>query len=182
MRAIIYARCSTDETRQDVELQIKPCKEYCEKEGWTYDIVFEYVSGSKALPPKLHQILDLIAERHYNAFVTFNMDRFSRLKPATTEKMLSHITDCGCRFIALQQNLDSNNEMMWFTFKGLWAYFAHMYSQNLSERVKKGMELAKQKGLHVGRPKGRKDKKQRSKKGYYNRKRKFNAFSTSKFS
>jgi len=33
MKAIILCRCSTDETRQDVELQIKPCVEYATKQG-----------------------------------------------------------------------------------------------------------------------------------------------------
>lgn len=169
MKAIIICRCSTDETRQDVELQIKPCVEYAAKQGWTYDVIDYYGSASKGIPDKLQQVLDLIAQRTYDVLIVYSMDRFSRLKPSVTEKMLNHITDCKCRFISLQENLDSDNPMIWYCFKGLWIYFANQYSLNLSEKVKAGMKRAKEKGVIVGRPKGSLDKRIRSKKGYYKR-------------
>jgi len=173
MRAIIYARCSTDESRQDVEVQLKQLRDYCTNQGWEFDEAFEYGSGSKGIPPKLKQILDLITKRMYDVIVVHSLDRFSRLKPKQTEQMLNHITDCKCRFIALNHNLDSDNEMTWFAFKGLFAYFSNIYSKNLSEKVKLGMQRAKEKGKILGRPKGSKDKKPRAKKGYYKRLYKF---------
>lgn len=173
MRAIIVTRCSTDETRQTTELQIKPCKEYCDRQGWEYDVVSYYGSASKGVPAELQKVLDLITQRAYQVIVVHSMDRFSRLKPVVTEKMLGHITDCGCRFISLQENLDSDNSMVWFTMKGMWLYFANLYSLKLSEKVKMGMAKAKQEGKAIGRPKGAKDKKVRTKKGYYNRTYKF---------
>ena len=33
MKVIIYARCSTDESKQDVSNQIDSCKKYCEAQG-----------------------------------------------------------------------------------------------------------------------------------------------------
>ncbi|MGD2072160.1 MAG: recombinase family protein [Candidatus Thorarchaeota archaeon] len=173
MRAIIYARCSTDDKKQDVEVQLKQLREYCQNNNWDYDEVSEYASGSKGVPPKLQQVLDLIAQRVYQIIIVHSLDRFSRLSPKVTEQMLNHIVDCDCRFIALSHNLDSDNEMTWYAFKGLFAYFSNLYSKQLSEKVKLGMERAREKGIHVGRPKGSRDKKPRIKKGYYNRKYKF---------
>lgn len=173
MRALCLGRCSTDESRQDVELQLKPLRERCEREGWNYDEISYYSSASKGIPPELQKALDLITQRVYQVILVHSMDRFSRLKPAITEKMLNHIVDCGCRFISLQENLDSDNSQVWFSMKGMWIYFANMYSQNLSKKVKLGMQRAKEKGKILGRPRGSLDKKQRSKKGYYNRKYKF---------
>lgn len=169
MRAIIITRCSTDESRQDTELQIKPCKEYAEKQGWKYDVVSYYGSASKGVPKELERVLNLIAQRVYDVVLVYSMDRFSRLKPSITEKMLNHIIDCKARFISLQENLDSENPMIWFSFKGLWIYFANQYSLNLSEKVKAGMKKAREQGKPIGRPQGSKDKKVRAKKGYYNR-------------
>lgn len=169
MRAIIYARCSTDEKRQDVELQINPTIEYCKNQGWQFDIIFEYTSASKSIPPKLQRILNLIAQRVYGVIVVYSMDRFSRLKPGTTEKMLSHITDCKCRFISILEHLDSDNPLIWYSMKGIWIYFANLYSVNLSRKVREGMQKAKEQGKPIGRPRGSKDKEQRSKKGYFNR-------------
>ena len=173
MRAILYARCSTDESKQDVEVQLKVLREYAKNHGWNYEEVFEYVSGSKGMPPKLNKVLDLITKRLYQVIIVHSMDRFSRQKPNITEKMLNHITDCGCRFISIQENLDSDNKQMWYSMKGIWLYLSNQFSVNLSKKVKLGMERAREKGIHVGRPKGATDKKQRSKKGYYNRKYKF---------
>ena len=172
-KAIIITRCSTDESRQSVELQIKPCKEYCERQGWEFDVVSYYGSASKGVPEQLQKVLDSITRRDYQVCVVHSMDRFSRLKPAVTERMLTHITDCNCRFISLQENLDSDNSMLWFTMKGMWLYFANLYSLNLSKKVKMGMAKAKAEGKAIGRPMGAKDKRKRGVKGYYNRKYKF---------
>jgi DNA invertase Pin-like site-specific DNA recombinase len=173
MRAIIWAACSTDEKRQDVELQLKPCEDYCKQQAWEYDIVTEYASRYKSVPEKLQRILDLIAQGVYQVIVVYSMDRFSRLKPSITEKMLSHITECKCRFISILERLDSDNPMIWYSMKGIWIYFANLYSQNLSTKIKAGMAAASAKGKPIGRPHGSKDKKTRAKKGYYNRKYNF---------
>lgn len=175
MRAIIICRCSTDESRQDTKLQLEPCVEYCKRQGWDYDTLEYYASGSKGVPPELQKILDLVAQRVYDVVLVYSMDRFSRQTPSLTEQMLNHITDCKCRFISLQENLDSDNPMIWYCFKGLWLYFANQYSLNLSKKVKLGMEKAKKEGKQIGRPVGSTDKKKRSNKGYINRKYNFKA-------
>ena len=172
-KALIICRCSTDETRQDVELQIKPCKEYADKQGWDYDVVSYYGSASKEIPEKLQQAMDILPKKEYDIFLTYSMDRFSRLPPRITERLLNYILDCKVRFISILENLDSDNAMTWYTMKGMWIYFANLYSINLSIKVKAGMQKAKEQGKPIGRPKGSKDKKERTKKGYYNRKYKF---------
>ncbi len=173
MKALLINRCSTDETRQSVELQTKPCVEYCNRNGWSYDLISYYGSASKKIPDELQKALDLIAQKKYDVLIVYSMDRFSRLHPSITEKMLNHITESKCRFITILEGLDSDNTMMWYAMKGLWIYFANLYSTNLSIKVKAGMKKAKLEGKPIGRPVGSKDKRIRSKKGYYNRKYKF---------
>lgn len=181
MKALIIARCSTDEKRQDVKLQIKPSIEYAKKEGWDYDVLYYYATASKKIPDQLTHALNLIAKKLYDVVLVYSMDRFSRLTPATTEKLLNHITDCKVRFISILEGLDSDNPLIWYTMKGLWIYFANLYSVNLSIKVKEGMRKAKEKGKPIGRPKGAKDKKKRSKKGYHGNKGKFNLQNAKKF-
>ena len=191
MRAIIYARCSTDESKQDVEIQLKELRNYCDNEDWKYDEVSEYASGSKKdLPPELQKILDLISKRLYQVIIVYSMDRFSRQHPRITEQMLNHITDSGCRFISIQEHLDSEDQRMWFMMKGIWLYLANQFSVNLSRKVKlgmakknkeieeKGFTLSKKTGkkiTSIRRPRGSKAKKISSKKGYYKRTYKFKA-------
>ena len=167
MRAIIYARCSTDEKKQDVEVQLKQLRAYCKSNNWNHDEISEYASGSKKVPDKLREILNLINKRLYNVFIVFSLDRFSRLHPSTTNKMMDYTIKRNCRFISLQENIDSENEMTWHIIRHFFQYMAWIYSKNLSEKTKLGMKRAKEKGKNIGRPIGSKDKKQRSKKGYY---------------
>lgn len=166
MRAIIYARCSTDETKQDVEVQLKELREYCQRKGWECDEKYDYGSGFKGLPDNLQKVLKAVDKGLYDVFVVHSLSRFSRQHPKTTEKLLNFITD-KCRFISIQERLDSDNEMIWYSFRGFLIYMNNLYSKNLSEKTKLGMERAKAKGKKLGRPKGRKDKKPRAKKGYY---------------
>jgi len=185
MKAIIYSRCSTTEARQDTEIQLKELRTYCDNQGWKYEEVSEYASGSKKeLPPKLQKVLDLIAKRLYQVIIVYSMDRFSRQHPKITEKMLNHITDCGCRFISIQEHLDSDDQRMWFMMKGIWLYLANQFSVNLGKKVKLGMEKQREqiekqgyaiqlktgkKITGIGRPRGSRDKKVRNKSGYYKR-------------
>jgi len=65
-KTIIYARCSTDESKQDVEVQLKELRRYCEAFGWDYDEAHEYGSGYKSdNQPKLKQILSEIRLKKY---------------------------------------------------------------------------------------------------------------------
>lgn len=169
MRAIIYARCSTDEKRQDVEIQLQQLRDYCNRQGWNFDERWEYGSGSKQIPDKLRSVLKLIRERHYDIFLVYDLSRFSRLHPTTTGKMMDFIVGNKCRFISLQDGIDSNDEIKWLIIKPLFQYMAYIYSKNLSEKVRLGMKRAREKGKQIGRPLGSTDKKQRSKKGYYKR-------------
>ena len=52
-KVAIYARCSTDEKRQDVENQLRELRRYCESFDWPYEEVWEYNSGFKGTQAKL---------------------------------------------------------------------------------------------------------------------------------
>ena len=75
MKAVIYARCSTDEARQDVEVQLKELRRYCKAYNWNYDEVQEYGSGYKGKQPKLEAILEKVRNGQYNAFIVYSLDR-----------------------------------------------------------------------------------------------------------
>ena len=77
MKALIYGRCSTDETRQDVEIQLKELRRYCEHQGWAYDETFEYGSGYKGDQPKLFEKIEKIKMGYYGVLLVYALDRFS---------------------------------------------------------------------------------------------------------
>ena len=151
-RACAYARCSTDENKQDVEVQLKELRRYCEAYGWQYEEVSEYGSGYKLdNQPKLDEVIEHIRLKRYSVLIVFSMDRFSRQSPSKINALLDTIVEqYGCRFIALQQGIDSENELTWHVIKPLFTYFANKFSKDLGEKVKKGIAQKKAKGAYKG--------------------------------
>jgi DNA invertase Pin-like site-specific DNA recombinase len=151
VRACIYARCSTDENKQDVEVQLIQLRQYCEAYGWDYTEVAEYGSGYKGCQPKLDQLLEDIKEKRFNVLVVYSMDRFSRESPSKINALLDTIVEKhGCRFLALQQGIDSDNELTWAVCKPLFVYFANKYSRDLGQKVRLGIAQKKAKGVYRG--------------------------------
>jgi len=155
-KAVIYARCSTEESRQDVDVQLKELRRYCEAYGWQYDEVSEYGSGfKKDCQPELDKVLEKIRLKHYEVLIVYSMDRFSRQSPGKINALLDKIVEeYKCRFIALQQSIDSDSEMTWHVVKPLFTYFANKFSRDLGEKIRKGIERKKERGRYNGgRPK-----------------------------
>jgi DNA invertase Pin-like site-specific DNA recombinase len=152
LRAVIYGRCSTDESKQDVEIQLKELRRYCEAYGWPFEEVSEYGSGYKSdNQPKLDEVIEHIRLKRYFVLIVFSMDRFSRQSPGKINALLDTIVEqYGCRFIALQQGIDSQNELTWHVVKPLFTYFANKFSKDLGEKVKKGIAQKKIKGAYRG--------------------------------
>ncbi len=155
VKVILYSRCSTDERRQDAEIQAKELRQYVQAHGWDFDEASEYGSGFKDDQPKLREIVEKIRRRHYQILIVHSMDRFSRAHPRKTNELLDSIVfDYKCRFISIREGIDSDNELSWNTLKPLLAYFANLFSKNLSEKIKLGIRNKKEKGLfRGGRPK-----------------------------
>jgi DNA invertase Pin-like site-specific DNA recombinase len=151
MKTLIYARCSTDENKQDVEVQLKELRRYCEQQGWEYDEIFEYGSGYKGDQPKLKEQISYIKAGYYQVVIVYAMDRFSREHPRKVDELLNRIVyDYKCRFISLSDAVDSSDEVKWHIMRHMMTYFANIYSRKLSERVTKGIQRAKEKGSYRG--------------------------------
>lgn len=157
MKAVLYSRCSTDEKKQDVEIQLKELRRYASAFGWEFVEVQEYGSGYKGEQPKLREVLEGIRKKEFDVLVVYSMDRFSREHPKKVNALLDRIVyDHKCRFIALQQGIDSENEMVWNVIKPLFTYFANVFSRNLADKVRKGIARKKERGEYSG---GRPSKK-----------------------
>ena len=150
-RAVIYARCSTDENRQDTENQLRELRRFCEAFGWQFEEVSEYDSGFKGTQPKLQEILEQIRRKEYDVLLVYSLDRFSRQAPSKVNRLLDAIVERdGCRFISRQEGIDSENELVWNAIRPLFSWFAFVYSRNLSEKIKLGIKTKKDKGIYKG--------------------------------
>lgn len=150
-KAALYARVSTTDKGQDVELQLKDLREYCRRIGYACE---EYIdigeSGAKESRPSFDRMMSDAGMRRFDLVLVWKLDRLSRsLKHLISTLDFFHSK--GIEFKCSQQNIDTTTPAGKLMFQLLGA-FAEFERDLISERVKAGMANAKSKGIKVGRP------------------------------
>lgn len=149
-----YCRCSTNESKQDVEYQIK---ELVEKGIKKEDIYFEYQSGSREDRPVLNRILQVMVKGD-SLYVT-DITRLSRstkqlcsiIDFINTNKMRLVIgsLDVDCRSDNIEPMVEGMLKMM--------AVFAELDRKMKVYQINLGLKNAVKSGKTLGRPKTTKD-------------------------
>lgn len=147
MRILGYARCSTEESRQDIDRQARDLFALGAEE-----IFKEYVSGAKPDKPELAKLLTNLAEG--DTLCTTEVSRLTR-----SIHQLCHIVDeAKTRKIRLKcgsLELDcttGNADPMVLTMLYMMGVFAELERGLTVERIKSGLANAREKGTAVGRP------------------------------
>jgi DNA invertase Pin-like site-specific DNA recombinase len=152
-RVAIYARVSTTNHGQDVTLQTRDLREYCERRG--FQIVGEYtdigVSGSKDSRPELNRLMADAKQRRFDAVCVWKLDRFGRSLRHLVNA-LADIESLGISFVSLKDNLDLSTPSGRLMFQLIEA-MAEFERSLIQERVKAGLRNARAKGKRLGRPK-----------------------------
>lgn len=143
-----YCRCSTDESRQDIDRQRRELKKLGVKDK---DIYFEYVSGRKAVKVEWERLLDRIEDG--DTIATTEVSRISR-----STKQLCEIIELAqerrIKLIIGSMEIDcSKDDPMSRGMLLMWGVFAELEASVISQRVKSGIANAKEKGATIGRPK-----------------------------
>lgn len=146
-----YARCSTDECRQDIDRQKRDLKALgVEQDRYIY---FEYASGTKADRPELQKLLDIVQPGD-----TIAATEVSRLTRSTQQlcEIVQLVQERHLRLIIGSFVVDCTAAEIDPMTKGMlmmWGVFAEMERDIISQRVKSGIANAKAKGKAIGRPK-----------------------------
>jgi DNA invertase Pin-like site-specific DNA recombinase len=153
-RLALYARVSTDDQKAD--LQVDALQKYAQARG--FEIAGEYVdheSGAKTSRPALNEMLADARRRRFDAVVVWKIDRLGR-SVSHLLTVLTELQSLGIAFVSLQEAIDTATPAgrMVFTFLGAVAEFERAI---IAERVKAGMQAAKKRGRHCGRPKAKVD-------------------------
>lgn len=144
-----YARCSTNESKQDISRQIRELKVMGVAEK---NIYMEYESGSKSNRKELNRLLDVIEEGD-----TIKALEVSRITRST--KQLCEIIDIakekkiqlvlGSLIVDCRGELDPMTEGM----LKLMGVVSEIETNMVRQRVKSGLANARAKGVVLGRPK-----------------------------
>ena len=145
-----YARCSTNESRQDIDRQKRELKLLGVKED--KQIFWEYESGTKTDRVELQKLLDIIQSG--DSIVATEVSRLTRSTKHLCE-ILQTVQEKHLRLIIGSFVVDCRSEDIDPMTKGMlmmWGVFSEMERDIISQRVKSGMENARAKGKKIGRP------------------------------
>lgn len=145
-----YARCSTNESRQDIDRQKRELKALGVSED--KHIYWEYESGTKTDRSELRKLFN-IAEPG-DSIATTEVSRLTRSTKHLCE-LLQTVQDKHICLIIGNFIVDCRSDSIDPMTKGMlmmWGVFAEMERDIISQRVKSGMDNARAKGKKIGRP------------------------------
>ena len=145
-----YCRCSTNDTKQDIERQVRELKAMGATDSTIYK---EYVSGMKQNKTELTKLFEVIG-----AGDTLTVTEISRITRST--KQLCDIIDTGKAkkiklIIKNSITIDCTNgelDPMTKAFLQMAGVFGELEHDMICSRVKSGVANARAKGKKIGRP------------------------------
>ena len=148
-----YARCSTNEAKQDIDRQVRELKS-----AGAEKIFLEYEHGDSAVKEQLSLLLE--QAQAGDTILTLEVSRLAR----STKQLCDIIETVKAKHLRLSivgsiQVDCSNGELdpMTNAFIQMSGVFAELELRIIRERVKSGMRNAKAKGAKIGRPQTTKD-------------------------
>ncbi len=149
LRVALYARVSTHD-QQTLPLQIRALREYAAKRDWTIVAQIREV-GSGASQRELRKSLIAAARRReIDVVLVWRLDRWGR-SVADLVSTLQELQHLGVAFVSLTEALDLTTPAG-RAMAGLLAVFAEFEREILRERVRAGLDHARQQGKQLGRP------------------------------
>jgi DNA invertase Pin-like site-specific DNA recombinase len=149
LRAGLYARVSTLD-QQTLPMQMRALRDYAANRGWTVAMQIKEVGSGAVQREQRQQLIDAARRREIDVVLVWRLDRWGRslLDLVTT---LQELTDLNIGFVSLSEALDlttSTGRAM----AGMLSVFAAFEHDILRERVRAGLDHARQSGTRLGRP------------------------------
>jgi DNA invertase Pin-like site-specific DNA recombinase len=152
-KAVIYARFSAggNQTNKSIDGQLKVCRDFATREGFhiVHEYVDEKISGKDAEKRRAFQnMIDDSARRRWEYVIVYQLDRFSRNKydNAIYKERLQRN---GVKVISARENVnteDASGILMESLLEGMASY----YSAELSQKIRRGLDVNASKFLFYG--------------------------------
>ena len=153
MKTYGYARCSTNEDKQDINRQIRELKA-----AGADEVIFEYEHGDAKVKKNLYMLLEMAASG--DTIITMEVSRLSRSTQQLCE-ILDIVKHKHLRLVIVGSiTVDCRKgkiDPMSQAFIQMSGVFAELELSMIRDRVRSGMENAKARGKKVGRPQTTKD-------------------------
>lgn len=143
-----YARCSTSESKQDINRQVKELKA-----AGAEEIYLEYEHGDKKIKPQQQKMLD--QAQAGDTIITLEVSRLARSTQQLCE-IINTISEKKLRLVIVGSiTLDCRNgqpDPMSEAFLQIAGVFSQLELSMIRARVRSGVANARAKGSRIGRP------------------------------
>lgn len=143
-----YARCSTNESKQDIDRQVRELKA-----AGAEQIFLEYEHGDSAVKQELSSLLEQASEG--DTIYTLEVSRLARSTKQLCE-IIEIVKEKKLRLVIVGSiTVDCSNgqiDPMTNAFIQMSGVFAELELRIIRERVRSGVQNAKAKGIKLGRP------------------------------
>lgn len=134
MRTVIYARVSTKDKGQSIDMQLEALKPFIESRGWTLQHIYsDTVSGSKESREGLDKLMADAKKRKFDCVCVFAFDRFAR-SLSHLVRALDDFQALGIQFFSYTQTFDTTTPMGKAMF-GIIGTMAELERSLIRERV-----------------------------------------------
>jgi DNA invertase Pin-like site-specific DNA recombinase len=162
-RAAIYVRVSTskkinpDVYHQNPQVQEAPLRELAERRGWTvYKIYCDRMSGANPNRPEYRRLMEDARRRAFDVVMVWKLDRFARsVKELLTG--LDEFNSLGIDFVSSTEAMDTSTPAGRLLFAVIGA-IAEFERSLIRERIRAGVEYARENGTKSGNTIGRQRK------------------------
>jgi DNA invertase Pin-like site-specific DNA recombinase len=149
LRVGLYARVSTQD-QQTLPLQIRAMREYAAKRGWTIITQVKEVGSGSSQREQRQTLIAAARRREIDVVLVWRLDRWGR-SVADLVSTLQELQYLGVGFVSLTEALDLTTPAG-RAMAGLLSVFAEFERDILRERVRAGLDHARQQGKRLGRP------------------------------
>lgn len=150
MNIVIYARFSShSQTEQSIEGQLQVCYEYAKRQG--YNVIGEYIdraiSGTTDNRPDFLRMIDDSAKKQFEGVLVYQLDRFARNR-YDSAIYKAKLKKNGVRVLSARENI--SDDASGILVEGLLESIAEYYSAELSQKIRRGMDINAEKCLSTG--------------------------------
>ena len=150
MNIVIYARFSShNQTEQSIEGQLKTCYEFANKNN--HVVLGEYIdraiSGTTDNRPEFQRMIEDSNKKCFDGVIVYQLDRFARNR-YDSAIYKAKLKKNGVRVYSARENI--TNDASGILVEGLLESIAEYYSAELSQKIRRGMDINAEKCLSTG--------------------------------
>ena len=150
MKVVIYARYSSySQTEQSIEGQLQVCYEYAKNNNYT--VIGEYIdraqSGTTDNRAEFQRMITDSSKHTFEGVLVYQLDRFARNRyDSAVNKAI--LKKNGVRVLSARENI--SDDASGILVEGVLESMAEYFSAELSQKIRRGMDINAEKCLSNG--------------------------------